>query len=160
MITRAYSKSSNSSGFNPILQDFCIMICEIIVYKTVSGIFLIFCRSGFINSFIVRSNFWESQNHRNLNVSRPIYLEKNFALGFEIISAQISCKNFFFQTFFFQGQSFFQDCKTTDLGLIFFQEEIILYFFFQVWLFNFNTILKTLRIYLEKLKNWRFYSFK
>ena len=33
MITSAYSKSSNFSGFNPILQKFCDMICEVTVYK-------------------------------------------------------------------------------------------------------------------------------
>ena len=131
MITRAYSKSSNSSGFNPILQDFCIMICEIIVYKTVSGIFLIFCRSGFINSFIVRSNFWEPQNHRNLNISRPIYLEKNFALGFEIISAQISCKNFFFfKHFSFKDLELFSGLQNHWFGAHFFprRNNFILFF--------------------------------
>ena len=35
VIISAYSKSSNSSVFSPILQKFCEMICEmIIVYKT------------------------------------------------------------------------------------------------------------------------------
>ena len=56
-MTSAYSKSSNSSGFNPILQKFCMMICEIIVYKTVCGIFLIFGQSSFINNFIVKILF-------------------------------------------------------------------------------------------------------
>ena len=40
--TSAHSKGSNSSGFNPILQKLYKMICEIIVSKTVEGIFLIF----------------------------------------------------------------------------------------------------------------------
>ena len=54
-----HSTSSNSSGFNPVLQKFYMMICEIIVYKTVGGIFLIFCQSIFINNFIVKSEFSE-----------------------------------------------------------------------------------------------------
>ena len=50
--------SSNSLGFNRILQKFCEMICEIIFSKTVCGIFFIFCHSRFINNFIV-NNFLE-----------------------------------------------------------------------------------------------------
>ena len=35
------------------------MICEVIVYKTVGGIFLIFCQSSFITNFIVKNHFLE-----------------------------------------------------------------------------------------------------
>ena len=59
VITGAYSKSSNSLGFHPILQKFYEMIREIIVTKTVCGIFLIFFRSSFVSNFILKSNFWE-----------------------------------------------------------------------------------------------------
>ena len=59
MITRVYSKSSNSSGFNPILQKFYEMICEIIISKTVCGIFLFFCQSRFINNFMEKNNIEE-----------------------------------------------------------------------------------------------------
>ena len=61
----AYSKSSNSSGFNSILQKFYEMIREVIVSKTLSCIFLFFCRSSFINNFIAKSNFSEPLNHQN-----------------------------------------------------------------------------------------------
>ena len=133
MITSAYSKSSNSSWFNPILLKFCVMICEIIVYKTVCGIFLIFCRSNFINYLIVKSNFSEPQNHWDFNISRPIYLEKISAHRFE---GHI-CKNklekvVFWKKIFWRTWSFFHDCKATDLGLIFFHKKIILYFFSSV----------------------------
>ena len=56
-IRRCYCKSYNSFGFNPILQKSCEMICEIIFSKTVRGIFCIFCRSRFINSFVVKNIF-------------------------------------------------------------------------------------------------------
>ena len=48
MITSAYSQSSSSSGFNPILQKFYEMISEIIVSKKVCRIFLFFCQLSFI----------------------------------------------------------------------------------------------------------------
>ena len=99
MITSAYSKSSNSSRFNPILKKFYEMICKIIISKTVCGIFLIFCRSSFISNFFVENNFLEPKNYRKLKNSRPIYFLK--------ISAHCFCTNklegFFFKKIFFQG---------------------------------------------------------
>ena len=76
MITGAHSKSSNSSGFNPILQKFYKMICKIVVSKTVRKIFLIFCLSSFINNFMLKNSFLESTNRRKLNISRPVYFFK------------------------------------------------------------------------------------
>ena len=46
MITSAYSITSNYLAFNPILQKFYEIICEIIVSKKMRQIFLIFCRSS------------------------------------------------------------------------------------------------------------------
>ena len=66
-----------------ILLKFYETICEIIISKTVCGIFLIFCRSSFIDNFIVKKNFSEPYNYRNLNISRPIYLKKKSAHRFE-----------------------------------------------------------------------------
>ena len=106
MITSAYSKSSN-----PILQKFCEMICEIIVYKMVCRVFLIFCRSSVINKFIVKKHFLDPQNHRNLNISRPIYLKKIRRSALKIISAQISWKNFFSKIFFQGLEAFYTNAK-------------------------------------------------
>ena len=73
VIACAHSKSSNSPGFNPILQKFCKMICEITGSKMVGGIFLVFCQSSFINNFMVKNSFSEPKHQRKLNISRPIY---------------------------------------------------------------------------------------
>ena len=109
-------------------------------------IFLIFCWTSFIN-------FIEAQFFRTLKLLKLKYLEinlfkkkNNLHIVLKNISAQVSWKNFFF--FFFRKKiisrtwGFFCDCKTTDLGLIFFHKKLILYFF-QVWLFNFKIVLKT-----------------
>ena len=162
MITSAYSKSSNSSGCNSILQKFYEMICEIIVYKTVRRIFLIFCQSSFITNFIVKNHFSEHWNHRNLNNSRPIYFKKFSAHHFEDSICTNKLEEFFFRKkVFARTWSFFHDCKTADLSLIFFHKKLILYFF-QVWLFNFNTILKTCfkNLFWKIVKNWWCVSFK
>ena len=161
MITSVYSKSSNSSGLNPILQKFYEMIHEIIVSKTVSGIFLIFCRSSFINNFIVKNNFLEPQNHLRLNISKPIYLKKIQHTVLKIISAQISWKKFFFKKIFFKDLELFSRLQNYWFGLIFSTKNKCCSFF-QVWLFNFNITLNTCsKMFFRKtVKNWWFYSFK
>ena len=71
----------------------------------------------------------------------------------KIISAQISWKIFFFEKKFFSSTwNFFHDCKTSDLGLIFFHKKITLYFFFKCgYLISMQYYKHDLRIYLEKL---------
>ena len=132
-MTSAHSKTSNSSGFNPILQRFCKMICEIIVSKTLCGIFLIFCWSSFINNFMVRNSFSEPKNKRKLNISRAIYFEKISAHRFVVLICTNKREGFFFRKNFFSGTwSFFHDYSTTNLGAIFPRKKIILYFFLRV----------------------------
>ena len=116
MITSAYSKCSNASGFNPILLKFYEMIYEIIISKTMCGIFLIFCPSSFINNFIVKNNF---SDHRKLNMSRPIYLKKISAHRFEDYICTNKLEEFFFEKIYFRDLSFFRDCKTTDWASLF-----------------------------------------
>ena len=109
-------------------------------------IFLIFCWTSFIN-------FIEAQFFRTLKLLKLKYLEihlfkkkKKSAHRFEEHICPSKLEEFFF--FFFRKKiisrtwGFFCDCKTTDLGLIFFHKKLILYFF-QVWLFNFKIVLKT-----------------
>ena len=107
MITSVYSKSSNSLGFNPILQKLYEMICEITFSKTVCGIFLTFCRSSFINNFIAKNKFLKPWNHWNLNISRPIHFKKILHTVLKIISVQISWKEFFFEKAFQGLRAFF-----------------------------------------------------
>ena len=133
VITSAYSKSSNSSGFNPILQKFYEMICEAIVSKTVWGIFSFFCQSSFVNNFMEKNNFSEPKNHRKLNISRSIYFKKISTYRFEDGIITNKLEGFLFQkNFLSRTWSFFHDWKTTNLGVIFFPKKLILYFFSKV----------------------------
>ena len=131
MITSPYSKSSNSSGFDPILQKLYGMICEIILPRAVSGTY----RSSFINNLIIKNNFSEPKNHWKLTVSRTIHFKKFPQTVLKIISAQISWKDFFFFFFFFnffsKTWSFFHDCKTTNFGCQFFPQKVIFILFFK-----------------------------
>ena len=129
MITSAHSNSSNTPGFNPILLKFYEMICKIIVSKTVCRIFLIFCRSSFINNFMVKNNFLEPKNHLKSNISRSIYLKKNSAHRFVDFIGTNKLEKFFSKIFLSRTWSFLHDCKTTNLGATFFHKKLILYFF-------------------------------
>ena len=81
VITSAYSKSSNSSVFNPILQKFYEMIREIIVSKTVCGIFFSFCRSSFINNFIVKISFSTLKSPKIKYLENHLF-KKKFRISF------------------------------------------------------------------------------
>ena len=128
MITSAYSKSSNSSGFNPILQKFYKMTYRIIVSKMMCGIFLIFCRSSFINNFMVKNSFSEPKNQRKLDISRPIYLKKISAHRFVGLICTNKLERFFlsWKNFFFKGMELFYDCSTTNLVVTFFHKKLVL----------------------------------
>ena len=133
MVTSAHSKSSNSSWFKPILQKFYEMIWEIVVSKTMCGIFLIFFRSSFINSFMVKNSFWEPKFQLKLNISRPIYFKNISAHRFVGRICTNKLEGFFFEKQFFQGLwSIFHDCNTANLGVIFFPQKINLFFFSSV----------------------------
>ena len=58
---------------------------------------------------------------------------------------------FFSKDKFFKDLDLFHDCKTTDLGLIFFHKKIILYFFSSVVMILMQYLKHYLRIYLGKL---------
>ena len=131
-MTSTHSKSSNSSGFNPILRKFYKMICEIIVSKMVCGIFLIFCQLSFISNFMMKNNFLEPKNHWKLNILRPIYCKKISAHCFVDLICTNKLEDFFFQKVFLSRTwSYFHDCKTTNLGIIFSNKKLISYFFFK-----------------------------
>ena len=98
-----YYKGSNLLGFNTTLQKFWDMICEIIFCKTVSGI------SWF---FVVL-----------VNILHAVTVLIN-------LFAQINWIDFFFSKIFFQRRGFFfQDWKTTYLGVIFCKKNDFLLFF-------------------------------
>ena len=129
MITSAYSKSSNSLGFNPILQKFYDMIYEIIASKTLCGIFLIFCRSSFIDNFIVKSNFSEPWNHPTLNILRPIYFKKDSAHRFEDHICKNKLEKFFFWKIFFSRLGAFSVTAKPLIWASFFSHTIYFKFF-------------------------------
>ena len=154
MIASVHSKSCNSSGFNPILQKFYEMICEMIVSKTMCGTFLIFCRSSLINYGI----YCEEQLLGTLKSLKLKYLEthlfkkKFLHITLKIISAQIRWKNFFSGKFFLEDLELFSQPQKQWFRAHFFPQKINFIPFFKcdylilMWYYkNFS------KIYLEKL---------
>ena len=123
------------------------MICQIIFSKKLCRIFLSFCRSNFVNISVAKDSLSEPGNHQKLNISRPFYFFKN---SFHTI-LKISRRDFFFS--FPLTWSFFHNCETTNLGVIFLYKKLVLNLF-QVWLFNFSVISKACFKNLFK-KTWK-----
>ena len=114
IISSLYSKDSNSLGFNPILQKFSEMICEIILSKIVCRISLIFRRSHFINNFVVKKNFFETVK------SWDLFILKIFPHTIlNILPLPIRWKDLFSKKSFSLIRSFFYDSKVTHLRVIF-----------------------------------------
>ena len=120
-----HSKNSNSSGFNPILQKFYKMICEVIVSKTVCGIFLIFCRSSFINHLMMKNSFSEPKSLRKLNISRSIYFKKISSHCFvgPLCTNKLGGWIFFFEKKFSQGLGAFLTTITRLIWVSFFSTK-------------------------------------
>ena len=130
MITSSNSNSINSSGFNPVLQKFYEMICEIIVSQTMCGILLIFCQSSLSDDFIVKNNFREPQNLRNVNILRPTYFKKISYSVLKIISAHVSWKKIFWKKIFFPRLGAFLVTGKPLIWATFFSRENLFYIFF------------------------------
>ena len=131
-MTSVYFKSSNSLGFNPILQKFYEIICEIIFSKTVCGIFLIFCRSRFINNFFMKNKFSEPYKSPKVKHLEAHLFLKNFRIRFcrSNLHRSYKLEGFFFSKIFFFFQiSFFRTPKTSHLDVKFLLKKCFTLFF-------------------------------
>lgn len=94
--TRAYAKSCNSLEFYPIFAE--IFRDDLLDTCLQDGVqnFLDFCRSCFINNFIVKSKFRNRRKNQKIKISWDPFIFKKFAhTALKILSAQISLKHFF-----------------------------------------------------------------
>ena len=145
-----------------MLQKFYKMICDIIVSKTMCGIFLIFSWSSFIDNFMVMNSFSEPKSQWKLNISRPVYFEKISAQHLVGFICTNKPEGHFFDKFFFQGLGTFLTTPRRLIWASFFTTKKYLYTFFRGWLFDFNIILRTCfkNSFTKTKKKWWFYSFK
>ena len=122
LIASAYANSSNSLGFNPILQiddDLWFMrwFVQYLSPKWCPGF------SWFFKVWVLLLTFWWKANFRTIKSPKvKISLDpctfKNFLhTVLKILPAQINWKH---SKFFSKTWSFFHKCNTTNLGVIFF----------------------------------------
>ena len=123
-------KSSNSSDFNPILQILYVMICEIIVSKTMCGIFLFFVNRVLL-IILWRWTIFRNRKITGSEISQDPFIFKKFPhIVLNILSAQISWKDFFWKHIFFKDLELFHNWKITNLGVIFFHKKLLILYFF------------------------------
>ena len=132
MITSTYSKSSNSLGLNPILQKFHEMICEIIVSKKMSGIFVVLWWKFFWNRKIIKTT----------NISKSFYFWKISANSFEDLICTNNLQGYFFFNFS-QGLGAFYTNAKPLIWMLYFCTKYLILHFFEARLFDFNIIFKT-----------------
>lgn len=129
-ITSAYTKSSNSQSFNPILQKFYKMMCEKLVSETVCGIFLSFV---YTKNVIVKKIFWNCRIIKSWNIWKPYYFWKMSKNSFEDVVCTFKLEKIFCKKYLKKKKDLvaFPKYQTTNLGFIFLHTKF--YTFSQVW---------------------------
>ena len=123
-----------SSAFNPFLQKFYEMIREIIVSKLCTEFSWFF-----VDRVLLTTLLWRTTFRKRKYLETNLFLKKS---AHHHICTNVLKEILFQKNVFLRTCSFFRDYKTTDLGLLFCTKSQF-YIFFQVWLFNFSTTLKT-----------------
>ena len=90
-------RSSNSLRFNSILQKFYEMICEILISRTMCGIFLIF-----VVRVLLMVSFWRANFGTIATFSDPFIFKKFRQTVLKILSAQNKLEKLLFKIFFFK----------------------------------------------------------
>ena len=133
MITSAYSQSSNSSGFNPILQKFYEMICEIIVSQKVCRISLFFLSIEFYLLFYGEEQFFGTIKSLKVKYLKTHLFQKISAHHFwKLYLPNWAGQIFFLKNIFFKDLELFSWLKNHKFGCHFFPQKLILYFFSKV----------------------------
>ena len=104
MIASNYTKTSNSLGFQPILQTHHEMICEIPFFQNGLRNFLdFFCRSCSSFVFCIVKSKFRNRKSPKVKISRDPFLFKKIPRTIlKALSAKISWKHSFFTKTFFQ----------------------------------------------------------
>ena len=125
--------------------------------RMVFGIFLIFCRSRFINNFVVKNNFSEPWNQK-LYISRHIHFEKFSRRILKILSLQKAGRIFFQKYFFIDLVELFSRLQNHSfLGVICFHKKLTVYFISSA-----NNFIKTFfkNLFKKTRQKWWFNSLK
>ena len=91
-----------------------------------------FC-SCIFNNYVDKSKFWNRKINKSENILRCIYFKIISANVFEDLVCTNKLEVFFLKNWFFsETWSFFNECKTTNLGVIFCTRKLLLHLFSSV----------------------------
>ena len=92
-----------------------------------------FLCSCIFNNYVEKSKFWNRKINKSENILRCIYFKIISANLFEDLVCTNKLEVFFLKNWFFsETWSFFNECRTTNLGVIFCTRKLLLHLFSSV----------------------------
>ena len=113
---RSFTRWSVKFLSSKLCAEFCWFLCSCI-----------------FNNYVEKSKFWNRKINKSENILRCIYFKIISANLFEDLVCTNKLEVFFLKNWFFsETWSFFNECKTTNLGVIFCTRKLLLHLFSSV----------------------------
>ena len=113
---RSFTRWSVKFLSSKLCAEFCWFLCSCI-----------------FNNYVEKSKFWNRKINKSENILRCIYFKIISANVFEDLVCTNKLEVFFLKNWFFsETWSFFNECKTTNLGVIFCTRKLLLHLFSSV----------------------------
>ena len=113
---RSFTRWSVKFLSSKLCAEFCWFLCSCI-----------------FNNYVEKSKFWNRKINKSENILRCIYFKIISANVFEDLVCTNKLEVFFLKYWFFsETWSFFNECKTTNLGVIFCTRKLLLHLFSSV----------------------------
>ena len=113
---RSFTRWSVKFLSSKLCAEFCWFLCSCI-----------------FNNYVEKSKFWNRKINKSENILRCIYFKIISANLFEDLVCTNKLEVFFLKNWFFsETWSFFNECRTTNLGLIFCKIKLLLHIFSSV----------------------------
>ena len=113
---RSFTRWSVKFLSSKLCAEFCWFLCSCI-----------------FNNYVEKSKFWNRKINKSENILRCIYFKIIPANLFEDLVCTNKLEVFFLKNWFFsETWSFFNECRTTNLGVIFCTRKLLLHLFSSV----------------------------
>ena len=113
---RSFTRWSVKFLSSKLCAEFCWFLCSCI-----------------FNNYVEKSKFWNRKINKSENILRCIYFKIISANLFEDLVCTNKLEVFFLKNWFFsETWIFFNECKTTNLGVIFCTRKLLLHLFSSV----------------------------
>ena len=113
---RSFTRWSVKFLSSKLCAEFCWFLCSCI-----------------FNNYVEKSKFWNRKINKSENILRCIYFKIISANLFEDLVCTNKLEVFFLKNWFFsETWSFFNECRSTNLGVIFCTRKLLLHLFSSV----------------------------